>query len=116
MDIKSNVRNILVMKEEWLKNGESLYFDGGRKGSKLYIVFKGEVPGWVYRDGLRSMSGILSLDRNTFYHESTGRGSEHIIIRTIEPVNSPKGEGFFSESVSKSGRTAVRYYIKCLTD
>lgn len=70
MDTKSNVRNILVMKEEWLNKGESLYFDGGRKGCKLYIVFKGEVPGWVYKkgevpewiskDGLRCMDGVLS--------------------------------------------------------
>ncbi len=106
---------MLVMERDWLNENERLYFDGGRKGSKLYIVFKGEVPGWVYKDGLRlSMSGTLSLDRNTFYHESTGRGSDHRIIRTVEPVDSPKGVGFFSESVSKSGRTAVRYYIKDL--
>lgn len=116
MDIKSNIRNILVMKEEWLKKGESLYFDGGRKGCKLYVVFSGEVPGWVQEDGFRSMAGRLDLDRNTFYHHSTGRGVMHRMIRVIEPVDSPKGEGFFSESVSKSGRTAVRYYIKCLTN
>ncbi|MBO4531474.1 MAG: hypothetical protein J5767_12655 [Paludibacteraceae bacterium] len=116
MDTKSNVRNTLVMRAEWLEKGESLYFDGGRKGSKLYVVFFGEVPGWVHGDGFKSMNGRLDLERNTFYHHSTGRGVTHWIIKVIEPVDSPKGEGFFSESVSKSGRTAVRYYIKCLTD